>query len=409
MSLSVPNNQQSVKDSTSPVLLSVSLGNKVNQLHGIAGNNQIGAGIPKQVSNVRVSVANANTGSTCAITVLYNRDPTDTSFSGVNIWVKGYQGNSQLVQVASGTSSPCTFALNNTGETVSFTVQAFGNGGNAPLTQAPTNSGVLPKSTAGGFGISTVTSTPPGTGVAGELAKWATDSSLTNTDLTGDVTTSGGTVTTLAKIDGKTVSASSPAAGSVLIYNGTAWVPSTPFTANPAWWNSGDGSTYAWSSINAQVGVNGAGSHNLIKWWFIRIPYVIVVSKISLFINTGVAAVVGGFGVYSHDGTTKYFTWDSINLGSSSSFQTTTLGSPVTLLPGIYACAASSSSDTSPTSEGGYATANTSESSKPWNANGTARTGLSSNVLVAGVMPATLGTMSVSNFIANLPCFTMEP
>jgi hypothetical protein len=131
---------------------------KVNQLHGIAPNNTSGAGIPKQVSNVQVSVANAQTGATCTLSVLYKVDPSDSSFSGVNIWVKGYQGNSQLVQVASGTSSPTKFVLNNTGEILSITVQAFGNGGNAPLSGAPTSSAVLPKSTTGGFGSNTVVS-----------------------------------------------------------------------------------------------------------------------------------------------------------------------------------------------------------------------------------------------------------
>lgn len=135
---------------------------QVNQIHGTTQNNANGTGIPKQVSNVQVSIANAQTGATATVSVLYRRDPTDAAFSGVNVWVKGYQGNSQLVQVASGTGSPCTFVLNNTGETVSFTIQAFGNGGNAPLAQSPTSSGTLPKSTGGGFGTSTTTSSPTG-------------------------------------------------------------------------------------------------------------------------------------------------------------------------------------------------------------------------------------------------------
>lgn len=130
---------------------------KVNQLHGIAPNASNGAGIPKQVTNVQVSIANAQAGLTCKVVVQFKQDPTDKNFSGVNIWVKGYQGNSQLVQVASGTTSPTVFILNNTGETVSFTIQAFGNGGNAPLAQSPTSSGTLPKGSNGGFGSQTNT------------------------------------------------------------------------------------------------------------------------------------------------------------------------------------------------------------------------------------------------------------
>lgn len=173
MGLSTPKNPPMLSEvvaapvSTGAVFNALIPGTQVNQIHGIAPNNSSGAGIPKQVSNVQVSIANAQTGATCTIAVLFQRDPSDKSFSGVNIWVKGYQGNAQLVQVASGASSPAKFVLNNTGETVSFTIQAFGNGGNAPISQAPTSSGTLPKSTTGGFGTGTtnyynVTNPPPG-------------------------------------------------------------------------------------------------------------------------------------------------------------------------------------------------------------------------------------------------------
>ena len=133
---------------------------RINQLHGINNTNATGAGIPKQVSKVQASVANAQTGSTCTVTILFTQDPTDKNFAGVAVLVKGYQGNSQLVQVSSGISSPTKFVLNNTGETVSFTIQAYGNGGAAPLTGSPTCSAVLPQSTGGGFGSSTTTSAP---------------------------------------------------------------------------------------------------------------------------------------------------------------------------------------------------------------------------------------------------------
>lgn len=170
MSLSQPNNPSFINNVAKSVFsgsifASLVSRTQVNQIKGVTQNNTTGAGIPKQVNNVQVSVANAQAGSTCTVTVLFRQDATDKAFSGVNVWVRGYQGNGQLVQVASGTQSPCKFTLNNTGETVSFTIQAFGNGGNAPLSQSPTASGVLPKSTTGGFGSSTVTgysvSNPP--------------------------------------------------------------------------------------------------------------------------------------------------------------------------------------------------------------------------------------------------------
>lgn len=185
---------------------------KVNQLHGITSNNQQGAGIPKQVTNVQVSIANAATGSTCTISVLFKADPTDKSFSGVNIWVKGYQGNNNPVQVGSGTTSPTKVVLNNTGETVSFIVQAYGNGGNAPFNQSPTCSGRLPQSSSGGFGSSTVTSTP-----------------LT---LSGDVVvTSPSTVATVDGLQTTPISAVKPRPGYMLgysIYGDSKWEAFNP-------------------------------------------------------------------------------------------------------------------------------------------------------------------------------------
>lgn len=165
MSLSNPNNPVFITEVQAPSTGSGMLdanenATRINQLHGIATTNATGAGIPKQVSNVKASVANAQTGSTCTVSVLFSQDPTDKNFAGVAVLVKGYQGNSQLVQVSSGASSPIKFVLNNTGETVSFTIQAYGNGGAAPITGSPTCSAVLPQSTGGGFGSSTVVSPP---------------------------------------------------------------------------------------------------------------------------------------------------------------------------------------------------------------------------------------------------------
>ncbi len=130
----------------------------VNQIRGINVAGAVGSGIPKHVTNTGVSIANGQTGATSAVTISFRRDPSDTSFNGVNIWVKGYQGNSTPTQVASGADSPTTFVLNNTGENVSFAVQSFGNGGRADLKGAPVTSGTLPKSTTGGYGTTTVVS-----------------------------------------------------------------------------------------------------------------------------------------------------------------------------------------------------------------------------------------------------------
>jgi hypothetical protein len=131
---------------------------KINQIRGINQNNATGSGIPKQVTNVNVSVNNGQKGASCAVTVMFRRDPADSSFSGVTVYVKGYKGNSNPTQVASGPTSPITFTLDNTGENVSFLVQSFGNGGNAPISSAPSCGTTLPKSTTGGYGVNTTVS-----------------------------------------------------------------------------------------------------------------------------------------------------------------------------------------------------------------------------------------------------------
>lgn len=124
----------------------------VNQIRATTVNGSTGTGIPKHVTNVQTAMANAAAGATSTVTVTFQRDPTDTAFAGVQLFVKGYQGNQTPVMVAQSTESPAKFILNNTGESVSVIAQAYGNGGNAPLASAPTTGIKLPKSASGGFG-----------------------------------------------------------------------------------------------------------------------------------------------------------------------------------------------------------------------------------------------------------------
>ena len=129
----------------------------LNQLRGSTVAGSTGIGIPKQVSNVAVNLSSASKGATSLLTVTFQRDPSDKSYAGVVVYVTGYQGNQTATQVASGTDSPLNFILNNTGESLSLTVQAQGNGGSAPLATAPTTGLTLPRNSTGGFGTSTTT------------------------------------------------------------------------------------------------------------------------------------------------------------------------------------------------------------------------------------------------------------
>ena len=188
----------------------------INQIRGTNVAGSTGSGIPQHVTNVSAVMANASTGATSTVTVTFNRNPADSAFAGVNVLVKGYQGNQTATQIAAGADSPVKFILNNTSEALSFSVQAYGNGGNAPLSTAPTVGVTLPKNTTGGVGTTTVTSLPAvASGSAGQLAK-ISGFQVVGTELTGDVTTNGSPATSVVAIRGKSVSTKTPIDGDIL-------------------------------------------------------------------------------------------------------------------------------------------------------------------------------------------------
>jgi hypothetical protein len=209
-------------------LPNVRLQTGLNQIRGINTAGSVGSGIPKQVSAISANVSNASTGLTSTVSVLFQRDPSDTAFSGVNVLVKGYQGNQTPTQLASGADSPIQFVVNNTGEALGVIVQSYGNGGSAPLGSCPTTGVTLPKSTGGGVGTSTVTSPPAvsGSAVAGQLAKFASPATtLTGANLSGDATTSNTTAVTVVGLQGKAITTVTPNIGDALEFNGTSWTP----------------------------------------------------------------------------------------------------------------------------------------------------------------------------------------
>lgn len=389
MSLSKPNSPvfitEGVASDVQPVsnLDSNSNATLINQLHAINTTNAIGAGIPKQVSNVQVSVANAQTGSTCTVTVLYRIDPTDKNFAGVNILVKGYQGNNQLVQVSSGVSSPTKFVLNNTGEIVSFTVQAYGNGGSAPLTGSPTCSGTLPQATGGGFGSSTNTS------ASVKLQHNFVDNASQS-------------LLNIESID-SSILISNPSGGNLAIQG-----PQFN-TVNPGWWGSGEGSNYP--AVTSATGRWGTGTANQVKCWMVRIPYTLKVTKLTTRTGGPLALSTSSFACYDSTGTHKLFAFEGFVTTTTGVTLTHTLGATVTLPPGIYIMACScDTSGTPPTTLGGYTATGSNEGVEPWNTNGTVRSGTAANPSVATVLPATLGALSPggSNY-DPLPLWIMEP
>lgn len=358
MGLSTPNNPVILQEGAAqPVSSGKVFGvdenqTKVNQIHGINSNNQSGAGIPKQVSNVQVSIANAQTGVTCTVSVLFKQDPTDRSFSGVNVWVKGYQGNAQLVQVASGTSSPCKFVLNNTGEIVSFTIQAFGNGGMAPLSAAPSCSGTLPKSTVGGYGSSTQT-----------------------------------TITTQSNV-------TLPTQGCFWSFQGVVLA-------------GGQATT----SVSLTLGNSGAtDAANRVICFTLFLASNVTISKISMAMS---ALGVGkcSCAIYSADGTQKLVDAGANAFDTNTSgVQVVTLGSPVTLTAGTYMFACSATTTGKSVAVGMQLSAGTVGYSAFYVKN-FVRGGVAANAMSSGAMPSSLGVITAfpgTTGTDNCPGFFFE-
>lgn len=99
-------------------------------------------GIPQPVFNVSAaqSPLKVQNKTVSQITVTFSRNFSDAAYDHVNIWVKGYQGNSNWVEYASSTDSPANFFLEANGNTVQVALQAVSatNQISAPIQFCPT-------------------------------------------------------------------------------------------------------------------------------------------------------------------------------------------------------------------------------------------------------------------------------
>lgn len=193
-------------------------------------------------------------------------------------------------------------------------------------------------------------------------------------------------------------------AGSIAALAGVA------FTTLPAWWMSGDGSSYSFSNSS---GLFSTGTGNQIQWWMVRVPYTIKITTATFrYIGAG-AGGVGGFAIYDSTGQTKLASFDNFAFsGGAGPKVITATGGSVTLAPGIYIMACSqSATGASASTQGSYLTQGSSDVTNAWNANATARSGVAANSMVAGVLPVALGALSKSASApaAFLPSVCFEP
>lgn len=178
----------------------------------------------------------------------------------------------------------------------------------------------------------------------------------------------------------------------------------------PGWWMCCDGSNYA---FDGNAGGFSTGTANLIKWWMIRVPYTIVVKTMSFrYIGAG-SGGVGGMAIYDKTGQTKLVSFDNFAFSGGAGPKTITnsVGGAVavTLPAGIYivACAQSTTGATAST-QGGYHTEGSSDNTNGYNIV-TPRSGQAANPMVAGVLPAALGTLTTTVGLGTtLPCCCFE-
>lgn len=90
------------------ILQQVGQQSSVNQIRGAQVAGATGAGVPQHVTNVSTSVATASPGQTSTVTVSFRRNPSDANFSGVDVFVKGYQGSSTPTRLCERNRQPAS-------------------------------------------------------------------------------------------------------------------------------------------------------------------------------------------------------------------------------------------------------------------------------------------------------------
>lgn len=95
-------------------------------------------GIPKTVKNPRAYIAAGSAATQRNVTVTFLTNPEDGGFSRCKIWLKKYKGQNNPVLMTEAPTSPASFAVDATSETVLVIFQALGSKGEVPLSSCPT-------------------------------------------------------------------------------------------------------------------------------------------------------------------------------------------------------------------------------------------------------------------------------
>jgi hypothetical protein len=189
--------------------------------------------------------------------------------------------------------------------------------------------------------------------------------------------------------------------------NGTNYGNLYSVSSAPSWLGSWEGTVYP---LNPTAdGHFEATSTNKVEVFPFKLLYPVSFNTLTIFFHVGQPAAVG-VGVYDSSGN-RLVHWDSVNAANSNTTVTATpTGGAVLVQPGNYQWAFACSTTSQVSSIPALTNGGTEESSEPWN-NSRARSGSAANAMSAGVLPATLGTVTAGFPNSNnaIPAWTVEP
>lgn len=176
---------------------------------------------------------------------------------------------------------------------------------------------------------------------------------------------------------------------------------------------------YFWGTCqNAMAGLGStaitslvSGSANQVRAWQCVLPYSVTINKVSIEVQVNSAAQTCNVGIYSADRATKLVdsgTFDmSSGAGAAGTTRTNTLGAPVTVSGPIWVGFSCSDTTAAIGAAGGILGANVGAVFA--NIAGGPIMGSAANATSAGVMPASLGTITQATTISTSPLMRFEP
>lgn len=200
--------------------------------------------------------------------------------------------------------------------------------------------------------------------------------------------------------------------GQTIQWNGTDWVNvySGPnLLTAPGYLGNWEGTPFVLTP-GGQGNFSNSAAVNTVEVFMFRLDFPMSFNTLTFQTANSSPNGTVAFGVYSYSGN-RLVHWDNFFMQFNNfKMQAQATGGPVLLLPGYYYWAYASSLTSSLTSAGSLVNSHSGESVKPWNNNGIVRTGFATNLMSAGVLPATLGALTAGFPVTvDQPVWIVEP